>query len=366
MSEPPAFEPPPPVEPLPVVPRPGAASAPDASPTAPVEPVSAAPSVLSPPAPAAAPPAPPAPPLLTPPPLRPSYAPSPAPMSRGARVGLVVGIATGALVLVGLLTTAVVAFVNGTIEAFDRDVKPDQPLVSGDPGVPVAQRPLECEGPCFDETSLPALTAPDERFSRLGLIDETTPPEFADPVPAGELIADASEWWLTYHGTPDQCFFVTSSAPYAATYPSAEPDSADTVVFLATHEDRDRIDLVDHSARLFPDTAAATAYLAGLAAAVSDCEGIEVGPDDDRQTATITPMPALALPDEVAAAGWVREGTAGPRWRCYVVDLQRGNVVVRIRLFTDGLITEHQFRNTVELYAKQLATVEPVGATVSP
>ena len=359
MSEPPAFEPPPPVEPLPVVPRPGDAPLASGSPIAPVEPPvppPIAPSQALPPAPP--PPAPPTPAFAPP--------PAPAPLSRGARIGVALGISAGVLVIVGLLTVAVVALVSGTIEALDRDIKPDQSLVSGEPGAPVAVRPLECAGPCFDDTSLPALTAPAERFARLGLIDETTPPEFSDPVPAGVLIDGASESWVTSQGTPDECFFATSSAPYAVTYPSAEPDSSGTVVFLATHEDRDRVDLVDHSARLFPDTAAASDYLAALATAVSECGSLELGPDDDRRSATVTPMPALDLPDEVAAAGWVREGTPGPRWRCYVVDLQRGNVVVRIRLFTDGLITENQFRNTVELYAKQLATVEPVSATVSP
>lgn len=360
MSEPPPFELPPPVEPLPQGPRPPESSS-DAN---------AVPLVAPPVPPPAGPPSgPPAPPAVPPPPR---YAPPPAPrpLSRGAVAGITVSIVAGALVLVGLLVGAVTVLVIAGVEANDRDIRQEQPLLSGDPGIPVAVEPLECTGPCFDESSLPALTAPAERFARLGLVDETTPPEFAEHGTAGELAVRDAQTWREAGGSPDECFFATTSAPYAAVLPDlAAPDATgadDPLVFLATHEDRARIDLADHSVRIFPDTAAATAYLTALADAISGCDQFGIQPEGERREGTVTPLPALSVPDEVAAVGWVREGQPGPRWRAYVVDIQRGNVVLRIRIFTDGLITEQQFRNTVELYAKQVATVEPVGATVSP
>lgn len=279
------------------------------------------------------------------------------------RVTIVVGIVAAALGVVAILVGAAVG-IGTVIGGIVTPKAPDQPVIAGDPGEPVATAPVECRTACFDETSIDALTISPDTFARLGLTENTPLPQSESTARVGELVARDRSSWVDYSGEPDDCFFAPTSGPYATTVESSDAENDDLVYFLDGYNDT--VDSGDQSVRIFPDTASASAYLADLARAIAACEGIEIGPDDDRYAATISPAAALSLPSEVAAVGWIREGQPGARWRAYVVDLQRGNVVVRIRILTDGVITERQFRNTVERYADQLATVPPVAANVAP
>lgn len=281
-----------------------------------------------------------------------------------SRAILIIGIVLAGLGVVAGIVAGLTFVVELGVDAL-RPKAPDQPLVEGEPGSSVAVDPLECAGPCFDESSIPALTADAQMFARLGLGEETAPPGTYDPTTAGQLAREGNQYWESYGGEPDECFFAPTSAPILAADESAGIESADAVHFLGTYEDIVFVDMMEQSARVFPDSASASAYLAALATAIRSCDRVEIGPSDDRYSATITPTPALSLPNEVAAIGWVREGLPGARWRAYTIDLLRGNVVVRVRLLTDGAVTEQQYRNTVELYAKQLATVPVLAGTVS-
>ncbi|MBU1459100.1 MAG: hypothetical protein KKC89_06010, partial [Gammaproteobacteria bacterium] len=72
----------------------------------------------------------------------------------------------------------------------------------------------------------------------------------------------------------------------------------------------------------------------------------------------VAPAPALDVPDSVAALGWSQSNQWG---RTYEVDIQRGNLVVRLVLNSDGAgPTEQQFRQIAEDYATLLAELEPV------
>lgn len=279
------------------------------------------------------------------------------------RATLVVGIVAAALGAAALLVGAAVG-VGSLVGGIVTPQAPDQPLIAGEPGEPVAAAPLECPTACFDETSIDALTLSPDTFARLGLTEITPLAESESTARVGDLVARDAVSWVDYGGEPDACFFAPTSAPYATTVESSDPDNDDLVYFVAGHDDT--VDSGDQAIRIFPDTASASAYLADLARAIEACEGIEIGPEDERYSATVSPAAALSVPSEVAAVGWIREGDPGPRWRAYIIDLQRGNVVVRIRILTDGVITERQFRNTVERYADQLATVPPVAANVAP
>ena len=64
-----------------------------------------------------------------------------------------------------------------------------------------------------------------------------------------------------------------------------------------------------------------------------------------------------ANPDDIAAVGWVREGSPGPRWRSYVWDLQRGNLVVQVRVLTDGRILERDVAGFTELLAERMGNL---------
>lgn len=73
--------------------------------------------------------------------------------------------------------------------------------------------------------------------------------------------------------------------------------------------------------------------------------------------ARVAAAPALRLPDSVAAYGWTESNDYS---RVYAVDLQRGNLVARVTLTTDGSgPTETEFRVLAEEYAVLLAGLEP-------
>lgn len=275
-----------------------------------------------------------------------------------------------------VVITAVVLFVAGIVFAAYTLVSaliagpaglpaPNQPLATGAPAEPVAVAPLDCDGACFAESSVGEFIVDLDAYREVGLDSTTQPWGAFEPVPAGQLYERDLDSWLTYDGTPDECFFVPTSAPYAPTIDARWGESTDLVHFVGTQEDRDRRDMSEQSLRLFTDTTAATAYLTAVSTALSGCDEIAIGPSSNRYAAAITAMPAFALPDSVAAVGWVRTGLPGVRWRAYTVDVQRGNAVTRIRLLTDGSITEQAFRELVEEYAIELAALEP-DAAVSP
>lgn len=287
-------------------------------------------------------------------------------VSRSRRRAIViVGIVAAGLGGLAILVGGGVALASLVADALGPHT-PDQPLLAGPAAEPTAVSPLDCAAACFDETSVEAMTLSADTFARLGLTEATYPPGTYDPVTAGEMVRRDRQGWTSFDGDPDECFFAPTSAPYATTFAESDPESTDAIWFLGSYDDEAYIDSGDQSLRIFPDSATASAYLAGLADAMDLCDRIEIGPKDDRYSASVSAASAFSLPDEVAAVGWIREGLPGARWRAYIVDLQRGNVVVRIRILTDGLITERQVRNTVERYAAQLATVPPVTASVSP
>jgi hypothetical protein len=79
----------------------------------------------------------------------------------------------------------------------------------------------------------------------------------------------------------------------------------------------------------------------------------------DTSLIQITAQAAIDVPNDVAAVGWVREGSPGPRWRSYVWDLQRGNLVVQVRVLTDGSVLEENVATFTELVAARLGELQP-------
>ena len=99
-----------------------------------------------------------------------------------------------------------------------------------------------------------------------------------------------------------------------------------------------------------------------LAELIDGCTFVATGELPNDNHAFISPAPAIAVPDSVAAAGWVRDSEfGGPFSRNYVFDLQLGNIVVRTRLVTHKEVTEVEFRAFVERFAEQLAAALPLG-----
>jgi hypothetical protein len=266
------------------------------------------------------------------------------------------------VVVLALIVTAAVGLVllvrNGLGPA-----PPDQPLLGGAPGSPVAIQPLVCETACFTDASVPATLARESEIAQLGVTDTTEPAGTFDPVTAEQLVRSAAADWEAYDGAPDACFFAPASSPVGATL-TFDADSDDAIHFTGTHQDEARYEMFDQAVRVFPDSATAEAYMSALSESIDACHVITIGPPEDRYSAEISPAPALDPDPATAAVGWVRTGDPGPRWRAYVFDVQFGNLVVRSRMLTDGRVTEQEFRSYVEGYSAQLAAL-PVEAAAA-
>jgi hypothetical protein len=360
-----------------------------------------APENTAPPAPPVAPPAPPAAPFAPPayvvpspappaPPVPPVYGdPAPVPplpggaggSGNGKTVAIVIAIIGACiLVLIGL-GVAIFLVAQSAIrsaapetsttqeeeEADPRDPGDEAstapsdapeilPLVAGDPGPAVAANPLVCPGECFPLDVFGDVGLDASTYDALaGLAQTEEWGDYADTTPSKEYTY-AARYWTDNEGTPPECFSIYIQVPLATPF-DVRPDAPDdTVGYLGYYESPDAYSGLQESARLFTDSASAEAHMSTFKDLVASCTEYEIGSGSEYWTADVSPVPALDLPDSVAAVGWVEDSPFGSRY--YAIDLQRGNLVVRAALYTDGGITEEEYREYVEELAQQLAELE--------
>jgi hypothetical protein len=122
------------------------------------------------------------------------------------------------------------------------------------------------------------------------------------------------------------------------------------------HSDVDYYNQLDQVTRLFPDAAAASAHMVALDERIGECPRYVdlIG----LRTDFITRSPAIEVPDSVAAVGWIQKTQYNERF--YVIDVQRGNLVVRTTGYSTGGFSELEFRDLVEQQAELLAELEVV------
>lgn len=251
----------------------------------------------------------------------------------------------------GLLAIPV-AGVIGFAAYFDhsvRETSPDQPFIEGAAQQPDATTPLLCPEACFalDAAMMLAVSAAD--LSGLAIRDERHGVGAFEPSTVVAVAPAAGEQWLAAGGDPE-CAFLPTNAPYFAVGPDSE--SPDPISWVQTWVTDDEV--MDLAARQFATTDEATAFMRELHDRVAACpwQDMDVPASGglDSNLVQITAQAAIDVPGDVAAVGWVREGTPGPRWRSYVWDLQRGNLVVQVPVLTDGRILEQD----VAVFAEML------------
>lgn len=301
------------------------------------------------------PPAPPAPPVATPVPPAytpvPTYAPGLSSHRSGTGRTALIAVAIGAGV-VGLLVglgvviynvadNALSAFEGGSPFDLEGDVPELLPLTRGEPGPSTATIPLECPDQCFTEAALDSVLMGSFTYSSLGVPVESEYTYGEDSTADEEFLASAS-YWKQDDSSPDECFFTSVWAPISDPV-DGRPESPNDVVRY--HNDwfsESEYSVLSHTSRLFTGTDAAEQHMSALLGQIEECSSYSMGGEEEYWSATVTPMPAIDLPNSVAAVGWVEEGY-GTRY--YVANLQRGNLVIRISLSTDGEITEQDYRD---------------------
>lgn len=292
---------------------------------------------------------------LDPSPMLPHATP-PAPASSKTRRWMPWAIATAILLVIGSIALALGAVMNAAAPA--RDPSGD-PLVVGDPGFHHAAI-LECADPCFDEADIAATVLSDATLDALGLTQHDSPWGTNNATTPAKALRATTASWAADDGAPDACVFVLGTSPSVVDLES-DQGLQDPIEFTGEHAASNSSSTLDQSIRIFPDTASAMGYMSRLNYQVAGCDEISTGSPAERQTAQVTAAPQLGLPEDVASVGWVRTGETGPQWRAYVFDMQRGNLIVRTSLSTDGSISELDFRAFVEKYAIQFASIAPAG-----
>lgn len=281
-----------------------------------------------------------------------------------AGLGLIVGAVAGAVGVAQLVTDRVGLIAEGVAPSPTpspsstelRDpVTPDD-LLEGEPGPLVPAVVTECPDTCFTEDILYRLVPEWELYQDADLTVEVDVLGDYRPQPAAKEVLQSERSWKDEGGEPAACFFTYLPTPIAVELDASMKGVDDRTWYLSSHETPDGYGYISTSARIFPDTAAASAHLAKLTALVNGCESYEIGDAQTYWTADVSLAPALDLPETVAAAGWVEDSPFG---RYYVWDLQRANIVVRTTVFTDGLITQEQADTFNETLATTLGLLKP-------
>lgn len=258
-------------------------------------------------------------------------------------------IAVGAILLVSVPALGFLSYLNHSI----RETSPDQPFIDGPRQTPEARTPISCPTECFDVDDAAQLRVTAEEVAELAIRDELYGVGKFESSTVAAVAPTVERQWLDMGGDPE-CAFMPTNAPYIAT----EPDSAsdDPVSWVQTWRTGD--ETMDLAAREFPSSALASAFMRDLHSRVAACPWQDLNSPAaggmDTTLVEITAQAAVTVPDSVAAVGWVREGTPGARWRSYVWDLQRGNLIVQVRVLTDGRITEPHVAQFTESMAVRL------------
>ncbi|NYF10139.1 hypothetical protein HDC94_001295 [Leifsonia sp. AK011] len=262
-------------------------------------------------------------------------------------------IAFAALVVLSLPILGFFAYVSHSVS----ETSPDQPFVEGPAQQPDAASPLVCPERCFELDAATLLAVSAEDVSSLSIEDERYSVGAFEPSTVAAVAPNTGEGWLAAGGD-EECAFVPANAPFIAAGPDSS--SEDGIMWIQTWETGDEV--ADIAARVFPTSEDAAAFVRDLHERVSACPwqdlAVPTAGGLDTSLVQITAQAAISVPSDVAAVGWVREGEPGPRWRSYVWDLQRGNLVVQVRVLTDGRILEQQTAAFAELVAERLAELQ--------
>ncbi|UDF12863.1 hypothetical protein LH407_11970 [Antiquaquibacter oligotrophicus] len=177
------------------------------------------------------------------------------------------------------------------------------------------------------------------------------------PFPVSELYARDLAVWDQWGGQIDDCFVAFTVGPYAPFVGHSDAADDDEIWYLIAHSDWEENSTAYQSLRLFDDTSAATRHMAEVAQSAATCA--EQTTSLTRFPGNVSQLAALELPESVAAVGVVAESTPGRGWRVYSWDVQRGNAVARLQIYTDGTTTDQHVRAIAEKYAAELASISP-------
>ena len=226
---------------------------------------------------------------------------------------------------------------------------PEQPLLTGAPSAPTAVTPTVCDWECFGFYALSAPSPSTIERENNGLVGVDEQSWWYGSVADAHSQALAS--WTSSGSDPQQCFVTAAITPINLDISGeATPDRE------VVHTDEGHLDANDtttfvQSSRIFATSQLAESYMVQLDREVRTCTSFTGA---DGQTSSVTLAPALEVPDSIGVVGWVTSSTDS---RTYVFDLQRGNLVERTVMRSEGGMGEAAFRTMVQGVAERIHTV---------
>lgn len=269
-------------------------------------------------------------------------------------LGAVVALSAVVVAAVGLGTLATSALDDlGPIIAEQSGI---EPLAEGEAGSPYARAPLDCDGNCFTDEVIAELVPSAREFATLGLPTLSYVWGEYDTTRPGDEWFYTSQTWEDEGGSPMECSFTLSVSPISnsADDQPIKVERDDTIEYIGEHTTEDYYSSLVQTVRVFRSSDHAVEHMEETSTNITNCSRYSFGAASDYTGGVVTPEPELVLPDSVAAVGWVETNHFG---RYYVVDVQRGNVVTRSTLYTDGAVTEGDFRAFLESSAGILASI---------
>jgi hypothetical protein len=269
----------------------------------------------------------------------------------------IVGIVVGAVLLVAALIGAVVfvVFAARTVSQASFTSGGDlDPVIVGVPGPTSAVDPLECSDNCFGDEVFAELVADHNDLRGLGMTVNDY--SFGDLLSSDTSVEyeQVLRYWNEEKVSPENCFFSYFTTPVSTPYAPRNDGNKDHIEYIQGLFSADEYSTLNTAARTFETSAAATEHMESLFAQVNSCDTYELPETEDTfaSETTVTTPAGLYVPMSVAAVGWVESSEFG---RFYAFDLQRGNLVVRYTVSTDGVISESSFRSFVGAQALQIS-----------
>lgn len=266
-----------------------------------------------------------------------------------------VAIGVGCLIVGGIVAGAatIISAMPDVVDSGNEVFGPN-PLASGAAQSPLAAVPLECDSACFTGDVVAETIVPQQRLDELGLTQIAQKWGDYYPSDAASQYPFIESEWQRLGSETDACEFTLPQFPLAATVANP-PATGDVVDFTGTSTSEDEFSFFTQSVRIFPTSSDAVEHMSDLNQLIGNCGHYAYDPAVQDWSAIVSPAPALAVPDTVAAVGW-REARALGRY--YVFDLQYANLVVRTAVSTVDVISEAQYRAVVEELATHLAQLE--------
>lgn len=296
----------------------------------------------------------------------PGHLPTP---ERRRRAPLVVSlIVVAALVVTGGVVWGAVSLGAGFAHRIAAQHTPllHQPQAPRADGPRIATRwapdPLACSGECLIIGDATSVAGPDGSARELvGTPDVGDYGSYTATDPQ-DAYADLLAQWRAAEPSGDDCMFTLSLTPSDAREDTAPAADGSMTQFLDEYTGSDQYPVLDTAARMFPDSAAADAYVHSFEKVIAGCRHYRLSAKDDRWNAQVSALSGWGdLPADITAIGWVEQDVNDDGF--YGVDLERGNLVVRYSLATADL-SRDGFQRFVSRMAAMLDSATPSPSAV--